>query len=119
MPQYKKFVLYYRERYVFLYSTVSLVAIAVALIIAVVKVVPLGGAVPLHYDIYFGIDRIGPWYHFFYVPLGGLFLVLLNTVIGYTIFTRDKYASYYLCLMGSFVSLTVMTYTIIMSLYIL
>lgn len=35
--------------------------------------------IPLHYNIYFGIDLIGVWYNMFIIPLSGLVIIILNS----------------------------------------
>jgi len=47
------------------------------------KLIPnLDGAefIPLHYNIYFGVDRFGPWYYIFMLPALGLLLLILNVI---------------------------------------
>lgn len=34
--------------------------------------------IPLHYNIYLGIDRFGPWYQIFILPVIGGVILLLN-----------------------------------------
>jgi len=34
--------------------------------------------IPLHYNIYLGIDRFGPWYHVFISPVLGFAFLILN-----------------------------------------
>ena len=34
--------------------------------------------IPLHYNIYFGIDSFGTWYQIFLMPLLGLVIIVLN-----------------------------------------
>jgi len=50
--------------------------------------------VPLHYNIYFGIDLYGPWFHILLMPLSGLVFILINTVISYIVYQRAKLVSY-------------------------
>lgn len=47
------------------------------------KLIPnLDGAefIPLHYNIYFGVDRFGPWYYIFILPVLGLLLLIINII---------------------------------------
>ena len=43
----------------------------------------LAGDVILHYTIYFGVDRFGPAWQIFYVPLVGLVVLLINFFLSY------------------------------------
>lgn len=57
------------------------------------------GHIPLHYNIYFGIDSLGPWYELFYLPFIGLMFFLFNFSIAALSFEREKILGYFL--MGS------------------
>lgn len=45
-------------------------------------------SVPLHYNIYVGIDAFGPWWMLFEVPVMSLVIALINTVIAATFLKR-------------------------------
>ncbi len=46
-----------------------------------VHVRPQADPIPLHYTITFGIDRIGPWYSAFLLPLSGTIMLGMNIVL--------------------------------------
>jgi hypothetical protein len=46
--------------------------------------------IPLHYNIYFGIDRFGPWNYIFILPAIGFLLLIVN-VIFESIFVRREH----------------------------
>ncbi len=46
-----------------------------------VKVKPHTDPIPIHYTITFGIDRIGPWYTAFLLPLSGTVMLGINIVL--------------------------------------
>ncbi|HYE59996.1 MAG TPA: hypothetical protein VEA18_02320 [Candidatus Kapabacteria bacterium] len=50
----------------------------------------------LHYNILFGVDLLGVWWKVYYVPLGGLAILLTNALIGWLLFQKDKFISYLL-----------------------
>ena len=50
----------------------------------------------LHYNILFGVDYIGEWWRAFALPLTGLVVLLVNTVLGWWLFSRDKFLNYLL-----------------------
>jgi len=52
--------------------------------------------IPLHYDIYFGINALGPWYQLFVIPGLGLAVISLNFSLASFLFSRDKVLSYFL-----------------------
>lgn len=47
----------------------------------------------LHYNILFGVDYIGDGWQIFLLPVMGLIIVLVNFVIGWSLFSRDKFVS--------------------------
>ena len=44
----------------------------------------------LHYNIIFGVDLVGSWGKIFLLPIGGLVIVLFNSIISILIFNQDK-----------------------------
>ncbi len=49
----------------------------------------------LHYNIYFGVDLIGEWYHIFiYLPAIGLISNFINLLISYILYSRERILSY-------------------------
>jgi hypothetical protein len=45
------------------------------------RVRPQADPIPLHYTTTFGIDRIGPWYVAYFLPLSGSIILLVNTAL--------------------------------------
>lgn len=56
------------------------------------------GQIYLHYNIYFGIDKIGQWYVSFIIPLLGLFILIFNNILAYIFYLQDKLISYVLAI---------------------
>ncbi len=52
-------------------------------------------AVPLHYNIYSGIDLFGEWWRIFMIPGIGLIIYLLNLILAIGIWPRDRVLSYF------------------------
>lgn len=48
----------------------------------------------LHYNIFFGIDLIGPWWKIFYIPLSGFIILLINTSLSAASFKEDRALSF-------------------------
>lgn len=57
---------------------------------------PQESPVFLHYNILFGVDLIGEWWKIVYIPLTGLIILILNSVIGWLIYHKDKFIAYVL-----------------------
>ncbi len=55
-----------------------------------------GEVVPLHYNVYFGIDLIGKWYKIFTIPLAGFFIILINLILYSFIYLKEKIIKYFL-----------------------
>jgi len=71
--------------------------------------------IPLHYNIYFGVDLIGLKNQIYKIPLMGLIFGVVNYFLGFLIYKQEKYASY--ILLGS--SLLVMVVLFLASGFIL
>lgn len=65
----------------------------------------MGETLPLHYNIYFGIDFIGRWYEVFIMPLVGIFFIIINFILADIIYLRDKVTSYFLTGAGAFIQI--------------
>lgn len=50
----------------------------------------------LHYNILFGVDYIGPRSEIIIWPLTGLFIILLNALLGWLFYKQDKFVAYFL-----------------------
>lgn len=92
--------LYFREKIILRYTVGTCIAALLAVSWVVLKLHVSGNLNPIHYNIFFGIDRIGPWYYLLRYPTAVMGILALNFAVGYFIFPRDKYLSYYLLLMA-------------------
>jgi len=54
---------------------------------------PQDALIFLHYNVLFGVDFIGEWWRVYYLPLTGLFIIVINFVIGWLLFQKDKFIS--------------------------
>ena len=52
----------------------------------------------LRYNIYAGINLIGPWYNIFYFSLTGLIIIILNFSLGKFIFRHNKLLAHFLAI---------------------
>lgn len=63
------------------------------LLLPIWRIVPLAKEqpfIPLHYNVYFGVDRFGPWYHAFVIPALGLFFILISVVMQTYFFQKER-----------------------------
>lgn len=64
------------------YGSLLLILIMIALPIwKLLPVVQDNPFIPLHYNVYLGIDRFGPWYSIFILPAIGLVFMLFNIML--------------------------------------
>lgn len=55
------------------------------------RIPPQSEQVFLHYNILFGVDFVGAWWNVYLLPLTGLFVFIVNFVIGWLLFNKDKF----------------------------
>ena len=53
-----------------------------------------GDFIPWHYSVYFGIDRIGPWWYVLLYPTASSVVFLINTIIAILVYFQRKLFSY-------------------------
>ena len=68
-------------------------------------------SMPLHYNIYFGIDLLGDWYQIFILPGLGLLFFLINFIAGFVSYHKEKIISYFLAGTASFCQLILLVAT--------
>lgn len=79
----------------FLFLSAILLNIA-TWILLYLKIKPSQYPVPLHFNIYFGIDVIDKWQKVFVIPCLGLLFIFINYFIGGLVFKSEKTISYFL-----------------------
>lgn len=53
-------------------------------------------SVILHYNIYLGVDFLGEWYKIFIIPTLGLAILVINFVLSYFLYHKERFLSYFL-----------------------
>jgi len=66
---------------------------------------PSSEFVPLHYNIYFSIDKFGAWYKIFYIPANALAILFINTILALVFYSREKVISYFFLFSSLFIQL--------------
>ena len=66
---------------------------------------------PLHYNIYYGIDSYGPWFYIFMMPTIGVIVLLVNVLVSFVTLHREKLLSYILVGVASFTQLVILIST--------
>ncbi|MFH1597644.1 MAG: hypothetical protein ABIB97_01050 [Patescibacteria group bacterium] len=57
---------------------------------------PKSEPIPLHYNIYFGIDLIGVWYNMYAMPFSGLLIIGINIWLLKIVKPKDVLTKYFL-----------------------
>ena len=52
--------------------------------------------IPIHYNIYFGIDLVGPWWYFFFYPAVGTAVIFCNVILSMILSKRESFAGHIL-----------------------
>ena len=71
----------------------------------IVKINPEMTTIPLHYNVFLGIDKIGYWYNAFYLPLIGLVILIINFILAIYAYSKKSLASYFLSTSSFFVQI--------------
>ena len=101
------FRLFLKDRWIRLTFVPAFIASVLTLVL-LFKFFPRADNAVLHYNVYFGIDLLGPWYNVFFLPLIGIGLTLINAVMAASIWRWDRIASYLLAI-GAMVVVAVTT----------
>lgn len=106
---YKIFTsLIFKDRFFQIVFSLSLLINLALWVFLYFKFYPLkdaGDLLPLHYNIYFGIDFVGKWYKIFVMPLLGIFFILVNFILADIIYLRDRIVSYFLLGASAFIQI--------------
>ncbi len=62
-------------------------------------------SVPLHYNIYFGIDLLGPWWYSFFFPAIGTGVFLANSVLTVLVYRKERVAAFFFSLASALIEL--------------
>jgi hypothetical protein len=50
----------------------------------------------LHYNLFFGVDYLGDYEKIYLIPLSGLIIIIVNSILGHLLYLKEKLASYFL-----------------------
>ena len=49
--------------------------------------------IPLHYNIHFGVDSLGPWWRIFTIPFLEILILVVNTIAAVYLWKRERVLS--------------------------
>lgn len=64
---------------------------------------PVDFPIILHYNVYFGVDVIGPWWQVYALPFIGLAILGVNTVLGYRFYQQKERIVAHLLMLATFI----------------
>lgn len=67
---------------------------------------------PLHYNIYTGIDLFGSWQRIFILPCIGLFMLVLNAILGIISYEKKEVVGYFFCFTAALVQILLLISTL-------
>lgn len=50
----------------------------------------------LHYSALYGVNLIGEWHQIFFVPAFGLVVLVINSLVGWVLFQKDRFIAHLL-----------------------
>lgn len=69
----------------------------------ILRLEPSEYPVPLHFNIYFGVDVIDSWKHAFFIPVIGISIIIINLILSYLVFEKEKFMTHFLLSCSLFV----------------
>lgn len=67
-----------------------IVVLAIGAVLIYYRIQPTDNLLILHYTIPFGIDLLGPWYRLYEMPIAGFAIALINYVLAYIFYTKQR-----------------------------
>jgi hypothetical protein len=79
-------------------SFLVIVSLLANLLIFILFLVKIGFRqnIPLHYNVYFGINLMGDWYQLLVIPFLGLLVILINSTVATFIYLKERMLAYFL-----------------------
>lgn len=106
--------LYLKYKPVLITTSISLLLNLCAWFWLLLQIRPSDEQVFLHYNILFGVDLIGNWWKVYYVPIAGLLIILVNLVIGWLLFQKDKFVAQLLVFIALYCQIVVVTVSLLL-----
>ena len=86
-------------------------------IIIILFIKPTNELLPLHYTIYFGIDRLGRWHEILFIPVFGSVVFFVNSFFASLFFKKEKLVTYFLIISSAFAQLLLFLAIILLIIY--
>ena len=103
-------VLYRKDKFIKINFFVSLVINILAWILFYFRTPVQMEPIILRFNIYVGINLIGPWYEVFYFSAIGLLIILINFLLARWSFKRDRNLAYFLVATATLSQIIILIY---------
>ncbi|MFA6512101.1 MAG: hypothetical protein WCV86_03200 [Patescibacteria group bacterium] len=111
----ERFRRFTQDRFLLLPFFFGLFGNAATFAVLFTTLIPTEQPVPLHYNIYFGIDAIGPWYAYYYLPAGSVALLIFNCILAFWVVRSDRMLSRILLGTAAIIALLILITTIVIT----
>jgi len=92
---------FFKDKFIIIFFIITIIINFTLWVILSQKIKPNPEPIPLHYNIYFGIDLIGLWYKIYFIPGAGFLIIFINLLLSSIIYKREKIISYFLMIAAS------------------
>ncbi len=100
---------YWQDKKIFLAFIFSLLINAFFWFVVWYLTLSFENTIPLHYNIYFGVDILGDKKEIFKLPLIALLILIINFVLSFILYKQKKILSYFLILAGFLIQVFLLT----------
>jgi hypothetical protein len=90
------FKLYIRHPYTKILLIITVVLNLLVWLSIALFIKPQDDPIFLHYNVLFGVDYLGLWWKILFLPLTGIMITLVNGVLGWLLFSKDKFVAHLL-----------------------
>lgn len=73
------------------------------------SIISFKGDIPLHYNIYFGVDLLGDKNEIFKLPLIALLIFLINFILAFIVYKKEKILSLFLTVAALMIQIFLLT----------
>ena len=101
----KNFFKFFLKNKIIAANLIISIIINISIWINLLRIKKVDEMIPLHYNVYFGIDYIGDWHKIFIIPLIGIIILFVNFLLALLIYYKDKFISYILVFVALFIQI--------------
>ncbi len=89
---------FFYDRIIILILTLALLFNLAIFILFVLKIEPQESLLPTHYNVYIGASKLGQWWKIYQIPFCGLFFIIINSFLAFTLYEKERLISFLLVL---------------------